>query len=83
MALPRPPAHARRHARRHACPLDLVSSPRSLPHPRYTARPDGLAAVYRRRNLTATTLYPIVQHHLETFLADATGADPHGEGVPR
>jgi hypothetical protein len=24
-----------------------------------------------------------VQHHLETFLADAAEADPHGEGVPR
>jgi hypothetical protein len=28
-------------------------------------------------------LYPIVQHHFETFLADATESDPHGEGVPR
>ena len=33
MALPRPPPHARRHARRHTCPLDLGHSPRSLPPP--------------------------------------------------
>ncbi|MGH7472262.1 MAG: hypothetical protein ACRENP_30290 [Longimicrobiales bacterium] len=53
-----------------------------FPHPSGTPQPDGLAAVYRRREPTATPLYPIVQHHLETFLADATAADPHGEGVP-
>jgi hypothetical protein len=41
----------------------------------------GLAAVYRRRRPTATPLYPIVQHHLETFLARAAEADPWGEGV--
>jgi hypothetical protein len=41
----------------------------------------GLAAVYRRRRPTATPLYPIVQHHLETFLARAAEADPLGEGV--
>jgi hypothetical protein len=41
----------------------------------------GLAAVYRRRRPTTTPLYPIVQHHLETFLARAADADPWGEGV--
>jgi len=30
---------------------------------------------------TATPLYPCVQHHLETFLAQAAEADPCGEGV--
>jgi hypothetical protein len=50
---------------------------------RTTRGPTALAAVYRRREPTATSLYPIVQHHLETFLADAAEADPHGEGVPR
>jgi len=41
----------------------------------------GQAAVYRRRQPTATPLYPIVQHHLETFLARSAEADPWGEGV--
>jgi hypothetical protein len=60
------------------------SAPRgAFPHPLRTARPDGLAAVYRRRNPTATPLYPIVQHPLESILAEAAEADPHGEGVPR
>ena len=39
-------------------------------------------AVYRRREPTATPLYPIVQHHLETFLAEAADADPGAAGVP-
>jgi hypothetical protein len=47
------------------------------------SRPDGLAAVYRRRDPTATPLYPLVQHHLETFLAEAATADPDGQGVPQ
>ena len=53
-----------------------------FPRPARAPHPDGLAAVYRRRNPTATSLYPIVQHHLETFLADAAEADPRGEGMP-
>ena len=46
------------------------SAPRSLfpPHPERTARAG--AAVYRRREPTATPLYPLVQLHLETFLAE-------------
>ena len=58
------------------------SVPRSPfpPHPERTARAG--AAVYRRREPTATPLYPLVQHHLETFLAEAAEADPAGEGVP-
>lgn len=58
------------------------SAPRS-PFPPHPERPahDG-AAVYRRREPTATPLYPLVQHHLETFLAEAAEADPGGEGVP-
>jgi len=55
----------------------------AFPHPPHTARPDGLAAVYRRREARATPLYPIVQHHLESFPAAAAAADPRGEGVPR
>jgi hypothetical protein len=54
-----------------------------FPQPPAPPRPDGLAAVYRRRDPTATPLYPLVQHHLETFLADATAADPDGAGVPQ
>ncbi|CAN5621925.1 hypothetical protein BH23GEM9_BH23GEM9_26830 [soil metagenome] len=38
---------------------------------------------YRRRDPTATPLYPLVQHHVETFLADAPAADPDGEAVPQ
>ena len=58
------------------------SAPRSPfpPHAERTAH--GGAGVYRRREPTATPLYPIVQHHLETFLAEAAEADPDGEGVP-
>ena len=44
-------------------------------------RPAG--AVYRPRRPTETPLYPAVQHHLETFLAEAQEADPMGWGLPR
>jgi hypothetical protein len=50
-----------------------------FPHPQAPPRPDGLAAVYRRRDPTATPLYPLTQHHLETFLA----ADLDGDGIPQ
>ncbi|HUH12199.1 MAG TPA: transposase zinc-binding domain-containing protein, partial [Longimicrobiales bacterium] len=43
--------------------------------------PPGSEAVYRRRRPTATPLYPLVQQHLETFLARTAEADPLGEGV--
>ncbi len=36
--------------------------------------------IYRPRRPTTTPLYPVVQHHLETFLAEATQADPMGFG---
>jgi hypothetical protein len=55
----------------------------AFPHGPTTPPPDGLAAIYRRRAPTATPFYSIVQHPLETFLADAAAADSHGEGVPR
>jgi len=54
-----------------------------FPHPPTRRGTDGTAAVYRRRDSTATPLYTLVQHHLETFLADAATADLHGEGGPR
>ena len=38
--------------------------------------------VYRRRRPTQTPLYPLVQQHLETFLAQAAEGDPMGDGVP-
>jgi hypothetical protein len=62
------------------------ASPRHrFPGDAHPAAPAGLAAghaaVYRRRRPTATPFYPIVQHHLETFLARAAEADPWGEGV--
>jgi hypothetical protein len=46
----------------------------------WTAAPATAArqvgAVYRPRRPTATPLYPVVQHHLETFLTGAEEADP-------
>jgi hypothetical protein len=39
--------------------------------------------VYRRRDPTVTALYPVVQHHLESFLAHATDADPFADAIPR
>jgi hypothetical protein len=38
--------------------------------------------VYRPRRPTRTPLYPVVQHHLETFLAQAAEADTLGQVVP-
>ena len=55
--------------------------------PRYRHRPlrapDWATSrhVYRPRRPTTTPLYPVVQHHLETFLTQATQADPTGYGV--
>ena len=40
------------------------------------------AAVYRPRQPTATPLYPIVQHHPETFMVRASEEDPLGDGLP-
>ena len=55
-------------------------SSRSGPPLRPTAPNCG--PVYRRRRPTQTPLYPLVQHHLETFLTEAAEADPMGGGVP-
>jgi hypothetical protein len=49
---------------------------RRLPSARPPAPVSGADAVYRRRDPTSTALYPIVQHHLESFLAHAPDADP-------
>jgi len=50
------------------------------------AQPTGNSAttgiVYRPRGPTHTPLYPVVQHHLETFLATAEDDEPTGWGVP-
>jgi hypothetical protein len=85
LTIPSPhlPPHPRRHACAHAAPHRLGRAPRPFPQPPARPRPEGLAAVYRRRDPTATPLYPLVQHHLETFLADAAAADPDGEAVPQ
>jgi hypothetical protein len=40
------------------------------------------SAAYRPGRPTGTPLYPVVLHHLETFLAEAQDADPMGWGVP-
>jgi hypothetical protein len=53
-----------------------------LPSARPPAPDAGADAVYRRRDPTATALYPIVQHHLESFLAHATDADPFADALP-
>lgn len=44
--------------------------------------PPASASVYRPRRPTATPLYPVVQHHLETFLAAADDGDADGSGLP-
>jgi hypothetical protein len=63
-------------------PRSTWASPRRrFHHDAHPTAPTGLAAVYRRRRPTTTPLYPIVQHHLESFLARAAEADPWGEGV--
>jgi hypothetical protein len=51
------------------------------PGPSSPERP-GSASVYRPRRPTTTPLYPVVQHHLETFLARADDGDPFGRGPP-
>ena len=51
----------------------------------FAAHPPEWAAsrpTYRPRRPTSTPLYPVVQHHLETFLAQAADADPMGYGLP-
>jgi hypothetical protein len=58
------------------------SRPAPFPHGGAPAVPGGAAAVYRRREPVRTPLYPIVQHHLESFLAHAEEADGGGFGVP-
>ena len=57
----------------------LVRPPVSPPRP---SSPPATSPTYRPRRPTATPLYPVVQHHLETFLARAAEADPLGHGVP-
>jgi hypothetical protein len=51
---------------------------------RPAARPDWATSrpTYRPRQPTATPLYPVVQHHLETFLAQAAESDPLRNGIP-
>jgi hypothetical protein len=58
------------------------TQPASFPARLTTALPSGPAAVYRRRQPTRSQLYPLVQHHLETFLARAHADDEYGTGVP-
>jgi len=62
-----------------ATPVRRLFRPPSSP-----ARPTRPATspTYRPRRPTATPLYPVVQHHLKTFLARAAEADPLGNGVP-
>ncbi len=51
--------------------------------PRIPRMEEGASGhVYGPRRPTTTPLYPVVQHHLETFLAQATEGDPMGCGVP-
>ena len=45
-------------------------------------RPGPRTQPYRRRRPETTSLYRIVQEHLETYLPLAHEADPMGDGVP-
>ena len=56
--------------------------PRYRPTPVRTPGWASAQHVYRPRRPTTTPLYPVVQHHLETFLAQATEAEAIGYGVP-
>ena len=67
-AMAAPNVHPSRRAQRWATAL---RPPRS---------PSG--PLYRPRRPTETPLYPVVQHHLETFLARAEESDPGGWGLP-
>jgi len=51
-----------------------VPTPNRLPSPH--------AQPYRRRRPENSSLYRIVQEHIETYLALATEAHPMGDGVP-
>ena len=64
--------------------LPSLRRARVRPRPPTPLRPptQNCGPVYRRRRPTLTPLYPLVQHHLESFLAQATEADPMGGGVP-
>ncbi|HUT78189.1 MAG TPA: transposase zinc-binding domain-containing protein [Polyangia bacterium] len=58
---------------------------RLVRRPPFAARPLEWASsppTYRPRQPTATPLYPVVQHHLKTFLAQAAEADPLGHALP-
>ena len=62
-----------------------VARQRPGTRPRAATPPDWRSfpgSVYRPRRPTQTPLYQAVQHHLETFLAWASAADPMGYGVP-
>ncbi len=59
-------------------PHRLGRTPRTLSAPCL----GGAAAVYSRRDPTATPPYVVVQKRLETFLTADTATDPDGEGVP-
>ena len=67
MATPTSPARQRPRAR-----------PRAAAVPPWRGFP---GAIYRPRRPTQTPLYQVVQHHLETFLARASAADPMDYGV--
>ena len=56
--------------------------PRYGSDPRSASDWGGSRHIYRPHRPTATPLYPVVQHHLETFLAQATQSDRMGYGVP-
>lgn len=53
------------------------------PPTRPSRQPDWTTSrpTYRPRQPNTTPLYPVVQHHIETFLAQAAESDPLGYGV--
>jgi hypothetical protein len=59
------------------------SSTRRHPRSRLgSAKAFTAATSYRRREPTATVLYTIVQHYLESYLARGSSADPFAAAVP-
>ncbi|MCJ7629174.1 MAG: hypothetical protein MUO50_12405, partial [Longimicrobiales bacterium] len=52
----------------------------ATPPPRPSPSPH--AQPYRRRKPETTSLYRVVQEHLESYLAQPSESDPLGDGVP-
>ena len=56
--------------------------PRRTPSAAWHPSGPGAPPHYRPRHPAGSALYAVVQHHLETFLAQTSEADPMGYGLP-